>query len=171
MFQGASKTDMKANLQSISLARVVAVAVVPWLVTACAMTGHNECCEVKGLALIPAGELKWTPLPGIPGAEQVMLCGDTAKSPHRALFKYPVGLSAPLHSHSHGDRAVIVSGWLSLGVPGAATKKLGPGSYFSIAAGIDHVTKVEGDQPCVFYIERTGPFDVVIAADGAAKKN
>lgn len=160
---------MNANMKSISVARVAAVALVPWLVTACAMTGHNECCDVKGLALIPTNELHWTPLPGIPGAEQVMLCGDTAKGPHRAFFKYPVGLSAPLHSHSYGDRAVIVSGWLSLGVPGAATKKLGPGSYFSIAAGLEHVTKVEGDQPCVFYIERSGPFDVVLAPAAGAK--
>ena len=52
----------------------------------------------------------------------------------------------------------------------APMKKLGPGSYFTMAGGTKHVTTVEGDAPCVFYVEREGPFDVVMAEDAAAKK-
>lgn len=125
---------------------------------------------IRGKTLLAADELKWTPLPGIDGAHYATLAGDVFKEPHRAFFKYPVGLKSPVHTHTHGDRGVIVSGTLSLAVDGAPAKKLPPGSYFSIGAGVRHVTAVEGDQPCVFYMEREGPFDVVVASEAGAKK-
>jgi quercetin dioxygenase-like cupin family protein len=120
---------------------------------------------IAGKLLVAPGDLKWSALPGIPGAEQAALVGDPAKEAHRAFFRYPVGLKSPPHSHTWGDRGVVVSGMLSLAVDGAAPKRLGPGSFFSIAAGIPHVTTVEGDVPCVFFMEREGPFDVVVAED------
>lgn len=133
-------------------------------------TQRTQIAKITGKTLIAAGDLKWVPLPGIPGAEQVALVGDPQKEAHRAFFRYPVGLKAPLHTHTFGDRGVIVSGVLSLAVEGAPPKRLPPGSYFSIAAGTPHLTAVEGDQPCVFYMEREGPFDVVMADAGGAKK-
>lgn len=126
--------------------------------------------KIMGKTLMPASELKWVPLPGIEGAQQVLLVGDPAKEAHRAFFKYPVGLKSPLHNHTWGDRGVIVSGTLSLAVDGAPAKKLPPGSFFSIAAGIPHVTAVEGSEPCVFYMEREGPFDVVVVSEAGAKQ-
>lgn len=122
--------------------------------------------KIKGKTLIAAEELVWAPLPGIEGAEVVSLWNDHTKQAHRAFFKYPVGLKSPLHTHTHGDRGVIVSGTLSLAVEGAPPKRLPPGSYFSLAAGVQHVTAVEGSEPCVFYMEREGPFDVVVVEDG-----
>lgn len=132
----------------------------------CAPAQHENprpsAARITGKTLIAAEELKWTALPGIPGAEQAHLVGDVGREAHRAFFRYPVGLASPLHSHSHGDRGVIVSGMLSLAVEGAPPKRLGPGSFFSLAAGVPHVTTVVGDKPCVFYMEREGPFDVVV---------
>ena len=148
---------------------VLALALVPWLVGAQQLE-NKAAAKIMGKQLVAAGELKWVPLPAIPGAEQAALVGDPAKEAHRAFFKYPVGLKSPLHTHSHGDRGVIVSGTLSLAVDGAPAKKLGPGSFFSLAAGVRHVTAVEGDQPCVFYMEREGPFDVVVVEEAGAKK-
>ncbi|HEX6884143.1 MAG TPA: cupin domain-containing protein [Planctomycetota bacterium] len=148
---------------------VLALALVPWLVGAQQLE-NKAAAKIMGKQLVAASELKWVPLPAIPGAEQAALVGDPAKEAHRAFFKYPVGLKSPLHTHSHGDRGVIVSGTLSLAVDGAPAKKLGPGSFFSLAAGVRHVTAVEGDQPCVFYMEREGPFDVVVVEEAGAKK-
>lgn len=128
--------------------------------------GAPTCPPIRGKTLLAAGDLKWTALPGIPGAEQAALVGDSAKDAHRAFFRYPVGLKSPPHTHSFGDRGVVVSGTLSLAVEDGAPKRLGPGSFFELAAGTRHVTAVEGDVPCVFYMEREGPFDVV-AADAA----
>jgi quercetin dioxygenase-like cupin family protein len=132
--------------------------------------GAPNCPPIRGNTLLSASELKWTPLAGIPGAEQAALVGDSAKEAHRAFFRYPAGLKSPPHTHTWGDRGVIVSGTLSLSMDGAPAKLLGPGSYFSIAAGVRHVTAVEGDAACVFYMEREGPFDVVLAESAPAAK-
>jgi quercetin dioxygenase-like cupin family protein len=126
--------------------------------------------KITGKTLIAADELKWEPLAGIEGAMQSPVFGDPTKEAHRVFYKFPVGMKAPLHTHTNGDRGVIISGTLALAVEGAAAKKLPPGSYFSLAGGTKHVTTVEGDAPCVFYVEREGPFDVVKVEEAGAKK-
>ena len=147
-----------------------------WLVTACTLVlvpllvaARAEQEKIAGRKLVAASEMKWVPLPGIEGAEQVLLFGDPAKGAHRALFKYPAGLKAPLHTHTHGDRGLIVSGTLSLAVEGEPAKRLPAGSWFSMAGGTKHVTEVPGEVPCVFYVERDGAFDVVVAGETAKK--
>ena len=144
-----------------------AIALVPMLLSAQAET---KSAKITGKSLMTAEELKWVPMPGIDGAMQSPVFGDPAKEAHRVFYKFPVGMKAPLHTHTNGDRGVIVSGNLGLAVEGAPMKKLGPGSYFSMAGGTKHVTTVEGDAPCVFYVERDGPFDVVMAEEAGAKK-
>jgi quercetin dioxygenase-like cupin family protein len=146
------------------------LALVPLLLSAQAETAKVEKQKITGKTLIAAEEMKWVPVPGIEGAQQVALWGDPTKEAHRILYKFPVGLKAPLHTHTSGDRGMIVSGTLSLAVDGAPPKKLPPGSYFSMAGGTKHVTAVEGDAPCVFYVEREGLFDVVMAEEAGAKK-
>lgn len=118
--------------------------------------------RITGKTLIAADEMKWVPMPGLEGAQQVALFGDPTKEAHRILYKWPAGTKAPLHTHTYGDRGLIVSGTLSLAVEGAAPKMLPPGSYFSLAAGTKHITAVEGTAPCIFYIEREGSFDAVM---------
>lgn len=157
--QNAS-TPMKTAFSR--LLPLLALSLAPLLLAARPQVAPVQ-SRITGHTLLPVGELKWVPLPGIAGAQQALLWGDPAKGEHRAFFRYPVGLRSPLHTHSRGDRGVVVSGTLSLAVEGAAPVRLPPGSYFSLAGGVKHVTTVEGDEPCVFLIEREGPFDVVLA--------
>lgn len=154
----------------IAIGSALALALVPLFTFARSDDMKGQADKITGQTLLAPGDLKWIPLPGIDGAMMVPLAGDPAKGPHRAFFKFPVGLKAPLHTHSFGDRAVIVSGTLSIALEGAEPKKLPPGSFFSLGAGVKHVTAVEGSEPCVFYIEREGPFDVVMAEAKAQKK-
>ena len=152
------------------IATGIGLAAVPLLVAAQSASSAKP-AKITGMTLTTADELKWAPIPGIDGAMQAPVFGDPAKEAHRAFYKYPVGLKAPLHTHTSGDRGVIISGALGLAVDGAPMKKLGPGSYFTMAGGTKHVTTVEGDAPCVFYVEREGPFDVVMAEEAGAKKD
>jgi len=136
------------------------IAAVPLLLAATSQNKETPPAKITGVTLMPADGLKWVPMPGLDGAQEALLFGDPTKEAHRIFYKWAPGTKAPLHTHSFGDRGVIVSGTLSLAVEGAPPKKLPPGSYFSMAAGTKHITAVEGDAPCVFYIEREGPFDV-----------
>ncbi len=127
--------------------------------------------RISGKTLLAASEMKWVPMPGLAGAEQVPLWGDPTKDAHRILYRWAAGTKAPLHTHTHGDRGLVVSGTLSLAVEGAPPKMLPPGSWFQMAAGTKHVTAVEGDAPCVFYIEREGAFDANFIEAGAPAKH
>lgn len=126
---------------------------------AAARTTEAQATKISGKTLMPASEMKWVPMPGLDGAQQVALWGDSTKEAHRILYKWAAGTKAPVHTHTYGDRGLVVSGTLSLAVEGAAPKHLPAGSYFSLGGGVKHATAVEGDAPCVFYIERDGPFD------------
>ena len=146
-----------------------AVAAIPLLMSARAEDSKLP-AKITGKTLMPVEELKWVPMPGLEGAQQAVLWGDPTKGPHRIFYKWAAGTKAPTHTHTNGDRGVVVSGVLSLAVEGAAPKKLPPGSYFSLGGGVHHATAVEGDAPCVFYIEREGAFDAVMADSAGAPK-
>ncbi len=154
----------------MGLAAIAGMTLIPLFARAEEKDAKISPTKISGKTLIAANELKWIPLPGIEGAQQALVVGDPTKEAHRVFYKYPVGLKSPAHNHSYGDRGVIVSGTLGLAVEGAPMKKLSPGSLFSIGAGISHVTTVEGNEPCVFYIEREGPFDVVVVEEAGAKR-
>ena len=145
-----------------------ALALVPLLVAAQSETTKSQ--KITGKTLMAVDELKWVPMPGLAGAQEAMLFGDPTKEAHRIFYKWAPGTKAPTHTHTAGDRGVVISGTLSLAVEGAPPKKLPAGSYFSMAGGTKHVTAVEGDAPCVFYVEREGPFDAVMVEEAAAKK-
>jgi quercetin dioxygenase-like cupin family protein len=138
------------------------------LVAAHSATASGD--KIAGKTLMAVDELKWVPMPGLPGAQEAMLFGDPTKEAHRIFYKWAAGTKAPTHTHTSGDRGVVISGTLSLAVEGAPPKKLPAGSYFSLAGGTKHATAVEGDAPCVFYIEREGPFDAVMVEEAGAKK-
>jgi quercetin dioxygenase-like cupin family protein len=159
------------KIQSLSLFTTgLALGLVPLLFSAQGETARPQPAKISGKTLIAASDMKWAPMPGLEGAQQVPLWGDPTKEAHRILYKWPAGTKAPLHSHTSGDRGLIVSGTLSLAVEGAAPKMLPAGSYFSLAGGVKHVTAVEGDAPCVFYVEREGAFDAIMAEPASAPK-
>jgi len=125
--------------------------------------------KIAGTTLWPASDIKWSPMAGIEGAQQAPLWGDPTKEAHGILYKWPAGTKVPLHTHTFGDRGVVVSGTMTLAVDGAPAKKLPPGSYFSMAGGTKHETGCEDGAPCVFFIEREGMFDANMVEAGAKK--
>ena len=125
--------------------------------------------KITGATLWPADEIKWTPMEGVPGAKQAPLWGDPTKEAHGILYQWPAGTKVPLHTHTFGDRGVVISGTMTLAVDGAPPKKLSPGSYFSLAGGTKHETGCEDGAPCVFFIQREGKFDANMVDAGAKK--
>jgi quercetin dioxygenase-like cupin family protein len=145
------------------------LGLVPLLVAAQKDEMKTQATKITGVALMAPSDQKWVPMPGLEGATQCTLWGDSTKEAHRILYKWPAGTKAPLHTHTAGDRGIVISGTLGLAVDGAPVKKLPPGSYFSLASGTKHVTSVEGDTACMFYIEREGAFDAVFIDEKGAK--
>ena len=159
------------KLQSLSLFGAgLSLGLVPLFLSAQTAAPMTQATKITGKTLMPAADMKWVPMPGLEGAQQVPLWGDSTKEAHRILYKWAKGTKAPTHTHTSGDRGLVVSGTLSLAVDGAAPKLLPAGSYFSLAGGVKHATAVEGDAPCVFFIEREGAFDAISAEAASAPK-
>ena len=112
---------------------------------------------------LPAENLKWIDLDptGAPGVKVADLWGDHRTGPFGAIFRLPAGFSAPLHTHTHDMKLVIVSGTYIQGPDGKAEFRLGPGSYLMQPGGeYRHTTKCDQASECVFFVESDGAFDL-----------
>jgi hypothetical protein len=115
---------------------------------------------------IPAADLEWTDLDptGAPGVRIATLWGDLAKGGFGAFFRLPAGFAAPLHTHTHPMKVVIVSGTYIQAPDGAPEFRLGPGSYLMQPGGnYRHVTGCDSGEDCVFFVESEGAFDLHVA--------
>jgi len=116
------------------------------------------------LVVMPAADMKWTDLDptGAPGVKVADLWGSHAKGgPFGALFKLPAGFAAPLHTHTHDIKVVIVSGTYIQAPEGKPEFRIGPGSYFMQPGGdYRHTTTCDKAADCVFFVESSGAFDL-----------
>lgn len=123
------------------------------------------------LVVMPASDMKWTDLDpvGAPGVKVADLWGNHATGAFGGLFKLPAGFAAPLHTHTHDMKVVIVSGTYIQAPEGKPEFRLGPGSYFMQPGGsYRHTTTCDKASDCVFLVESKGPFD--LKPVGAAKE-
>ena len=120
---------------------------------------------------LPAADLKWTELDptGAPGVKVADLWGDHRTGPFGAIFRLPAGFAAPLHTHTHDMKLVIVSGTYIQGPEGKAEFRLGPGSYLMQPGGTyRHTTSCDLASECIFFVESGGAFDLLPAAAESA---
>ena len=133
------------------------------LAAAClAEPANSEAAEAPPI-VVPAADLAWTDLDpaGAPGVKVATLWGDVAKGPFGAIFKLPPGFAAPLHTHTHDMKLVIVSGTYIQAPKGQPEFRLGPGSYLLQPGGsYQHTTSCDQAAPCIFFVESDGAFDL-----------
>jgi uncharacterized protein DUF4437 len=154
----------RAALSAVPLLVIAFVSPVTTLAQGAAKTAANPAPNPaeSRLAVMPAGDMKWADLdPGAPGVKVADLWGHHAKGAFGALFKLPAGFAAPLHTHTHDMKVVIVSGTYIQAPEGKPEFRLGPGSYFMQPGGnYRHTTTCDKASDCVFFVESRGPFDL-----------
>ena len=75
--------------------------------------------ESKGAAVLwPAGDIKWSESPAMPGAKIAVLWGDPKTGPYGALKSIPAGRSLAAHTHSHDQKVVVLMGTIVLAMDG-----------------------------------------------------
>jgi quercetin dioxygenase-like cupin family protein len=89
------------------------------------------------LVVTPASEVKWADLDptGASGVKIADLWGNHTTGAYGAFFKLPAGFAAPLHTHTHDIKVVIVSGTYIQSPERKPEFRLGPGSYFMQPGG------------------------------------
>ena len=120
---------------------------------------------------MPAADLNWTDLDpaGAPGVKVASLWGNHQSGAFGAFFRLPAGFAAPLHTHTHDMKLVIVSGTYVQAPQGKPEFRLGPGSYLMQPGGsYRHVTRCDQASECVFFVESVGAFDLKPAVAGEA---
>jgi len=117
------------------------------------------------LVVLPAQELKWVDLDpaGAPGVQIADVWGDHARGAFGGFMKLPAGFAAPLHTHTHDYKVVIVSGTYIQAPEGKPEFRLGPGSYFMQPGGnYRHTTSCDTASECVFFLQSPGKFDLKV---------
>jgi quercetin dioxygenase-like cupin family protein len=125
----------------------------------------------KAPVIMPAGDLKWVDLDptGAPGVKTADLWGDHTKGAYGAVSKFPAGFLAPLHTHTHDMKIVVISGTVITTPEGKPEVRLGPGSYLMQPGGnYRHTTACDKASECVFFIESNGKFDLKPVDTGKA---
>ena len=124
---------------------------------------------------IPTGDVKWTDLDpnGAPGVKIADVWGDHTKGGYGAFLKFPAGFLAPLHTHTHAIKIVVISGTYMQTPEGKAEQRMGPDSYvFQPGGNYKHISACDKASECMLFIESNGKFDLkpVEAAKATAKK-
>ncbi|TCM14169.1 putative RmlC-like cupin family protein [Novosphingobium sp. PhB165] len=105
---------------------------------------------------------------GVAGIQTVVLAGDpTAAGPYTIELRVPANTKIAAHTHRDDRTAVVVSGTWHFGygavATAAATKALGPGSFYSEPGGDAHFA-MTGAEPVTVIISGYGPTDTIFTA-------
>lgn len=109
-------------------------------------------------------DLTWVPFGEGSPVMMAQLWGNMATGPSGFLLKMPAGFEVPMHTHSAGYRAVVISGealhW-DKGTERADAVAVGPGSYLEQPPGAFHYDANPGSQDMVALVIYDGPVDFV----------
>jgi quercetin dioxygenase-like cupin family protein len=137
-----------------ALAIVAGLLLVPGLAAASSKTGKGA------VTVVPAGDVKWSDVPGMDGVKMAVLDGAPDKGASRFLIKLAGGREVPLHFHNPDHYAFVVSGTMTFGADGK-TVSLPAGSYFSFVGKKKHTTRCDAGADCVVFMDARGKWDVV----------
>jgi quercetin dioxygenase-like cupin family protein len=111
-----------------------------------------------------ADELKWAPVPSIPGAQMAVMEGpmNKAGAPFTARLKFPANSKVPPHWHSTIEHVTVISGVMNMGVGDkfdtSKTEALGPGSVSIMQPGTHHFASFSEDT--IIQLHGIGPWTV-----------
>ena len=138
------------------LSRIVVATLIGFAVSAVALHAADAGKPVS----MPPDQMKWIPNPSAPGVMTATAWGDPEKGPHGAFHKFPVGFTAPLHTHSANTRIVVISGTMSMAGEDGKEMKLPAGSFYTQPNTYKHVTKCLEGSECLVYLEADGKWDL-----------
>src|SRR5215471_7466280 len=125
--------------------------------------------DTNAPVFMPAADLKWVDAPEAPGVKWADVWGDHTKTGYGAFIKFPAGFTAPLHTHSHAAKIVVISGTFIQIPEGKSEVRLGPGSYLmQPGKTYKHATGCDKASECLVFSESTGAFDLIPVGGAAA---
>lgn len=111
--------------------------------------------------IVTPDDLKWSPFPGLPGAQVAVLYGDPNSSGSYTIrLKLADGTKLAPHWHPDDERVTVLSGTFMVGLgdemDASKMTALPAGSFVYLPAGIHHYAMAKGD--VVIQSTGMGPF-------------
>jgi len=108
--------------------------------------------------VLPASKRAFTEI--APFVKMAASHGDRASGAHGTFGIFRAGASSPPHTHTGAYHGVVISGTMTNPFGSEAKPpELGPGSYWYVPAGAEHVTSCISKEPCEFYFHAKDGFD------------
>ena len=121
--------------------------------------------SAEPITLLGTDDFVWQTTPE--GVEFAALQGDRFAEAYQALVRLPAGTVSPLHVKTANMYGLMLQGEMthydSDDDPDAA-RRMGPGSFYSIASGTAHVSACVSKDPCIAYLYQDGAFDFLPVA-------
>lgn len=112
--------------------------------------------------IVDIGKIAWKPLAldGLPpGIEIATLRGDLAKGGAEILLRTPPRYTIPNHSHTSDEVYVWLQGDFTYVSADGKRQSINAPAFISLPGETSHALEC-GDQPCVFYLHYSRPFDL-----------
>ena len=123
--------------------------------------------------IIDLNKLSWKPLlaEGVPpGPEIATLRGDTKNAESlEAVVRLPANYTFPNHSHTSDEIYIWLKGDFTYIAADGTTTPLSGQSYISLPGSVPHALAC-GDEPCLFYLRYSRPFDLTVHSFPELKK-
>ncbi len=121
--------------------------------------------NAEPIRLLDANDFEWNATPE--GVAFAALQGDRFSEAYQALVRLPAGTVSPTHVKTANMYGVMLEGEMihySQGENPGSARRIGPGSYYSIAAGTAHISACVSETPCIAFLYQDGAFDFVPVA-------
>lgn len=130
-----------------------------------ALSTYSSAASAEDIKLLGPSDFDWQTSPE--GVAFAALEGDRFSEAYQALVRLPAGTISPPHVKTSNMFGVMLDGemihYASDGDPDAA-RRMGPGTFYSIAAGTPHISACVSEVPCVAYLYQDGAFDFLPVA-------
>lgn len=127
------------------------------VLTLAAMTSPSLAEPIR---LLSTADYEWQTTPE--GVAFAALEGDRFSEAYQALVRLPAGTVSPPHVKTSNMFGIMLEGEMihySIEENPEDARRIGPGAFYSIAAGTPHVSACVSDTPCVGYLYQDGAFD------------
>lgn len=128
--------------------------------SAIALTSLSSQTCAEPIRLLSSNDIEWERTQE--GVAFAALQGDRFSEPYQALVRLPAGTISPPHVKSANMFGVMLEGEMTHYASGEnpeAARRVGPGSFYSIAAGTAHISVCVSETSCVAYLYQDGAFD------------
>ena len=123
--------------------------------------------SMAAATVVQPGDLKWTPISGVPGGEMAVVYGNlmAAGGNYTIRVRLAAGAKVTPHWHPEAERATVLSGTVLFGqgtrVTTAGTTALSAGSFLYIPAKVPHY--IIARSLSIVQITGTAPFKMINA--------